>query len=147
MILNGKKKLVTYLTNKTGTTSVKGQVVVQYADLDDAYIAAPAGTILAMGAVLQGGIAGDAKVPICTFGRCQVLFPIGADATRGNWASVHTTDAGMASSEYVALGDIFAQGLGMVHETVASSPSSPILVWIDFVPSKAKDIPVANGGG
>ena len=147
MILDIRDKVVIKLTNKTGSASVKGQVVKQSADTDENYEAAPAGGIVACGVVLVGGIPDGQKVPICILGKCQVLFGTGVGATRGNWATISSSEAGMATSLYVEGGNVLKQGLGMTLETVAGVELTNKLVWVAFVPSKSEDVPVANSGG
>ena len=98
----------------------------------------------AEGVVLVGGIPDGGRVPICVFGRCQVLFGTGSGSTRGNWATISGSEAGTAESLYAEGGNVLAQGLGMTLETVAGVEAENHLIWVDFVPSKSQDVPIGN---
>lgn len=146
MILGNRQRLVIHMTNKTGSASVKGQVVKQSASADENYEAAPGGGILAMGVVLVGGIPDGQRVPICIMGKCQVLFEVDEASTRGNWASMCRNTDGVAWSKYAAGGNTPAQGLGMTLESLTPAEGASVLVWVDFLPSKSKDVVAENVG-
>lgn len=137
MITEQHQRIVFALANQTGTASVKGQVVTA---AEYGYDKAVAGSDTACGVVLVGGIAAGALVPICFFGRCQVLLESDRGATRGAWAFLSGSEDGRAAA-YIGSEGSEAQGLGMTLETTAVVGS---LVWIDFCASKTQDIPVGE---
>lgn len=138
MITAQHQRITFALANQTGLASVKGQIITTVAG---GYDKAAAGSDTACGVVLVGDIPAGGLVPICFFGRCQVLMDSGRQAYRGYWASLSGGEDGRALAFEGGSGS-HAQGLGMVLESVAEIGA---LVWVMFCPSKCADIHVGEG--
>jgi len=134
------RRIVGYMLNGTAQASVLGQVVSASTSDDNTYVAAAAGGTRACGVVGQAGIAVGGMVPIIRHGRAQVLFETDAATTRGLWATLSVTAEGRASDSYVAGGNVYGQGIGMILE----SKDANVLVWCSLTFSKYMDVPVGN---
>jgi lipid-binding SYLF domain-containing protein len=124
------------MINKTGSTSVLGQVVMQKTNADNSYAAVTAGSVLGMGIVLLAGIPDGSLVPILICGKAQVLFAGSAAANRGKWAIVDSAAAGKAGRP--AASPATGQGVGMILEAIDSE--TPVLVWCAVSFSKSSDV-------
>lgn len=139
MISDQHQRLVRPFTNGTGSASVKGQIVA-IGSADDTYVAAVAGTTTAFGVVLVADVPDGGKVPICLFGRCQVLSGTLESADSGVLVALSRSESGKA--EYGTGDDALkAQGIGRLLESLFSPGA---LAWIDFQPSKTADVGVAD---
>jgi len=90
-----------YLTNKTGSASVKGELVEPSDGTDNAFKQASADDIAVIGAVYEDGVADGDECLIVIYGRCQVLIKDGTTSTRAYWTK--TSDvAGRADATNAA---------------------------------------------
>lgn len=141
MKLPSSLRLVLNLTNRTGAASVKGQLVMIDGTYDDSYSIAEAGGAKAAGVVLVAGIPDGQLVPICTRGKCQVLFATDMAAGVGTWATLDPDENGRAG--YPDPSPATAQGIGMPLE----NGSVGGLAWCVVSFSRSSDIVGAVGGG
>jgi hypothetical protein len=135
MILRGNnKRLVSYLTNRTGAASVKGQVVTQTGDTyDESYVAATHGnTAHTDGVVLVAGIPDGGRVPVATHGLAEALFDAAQTPTHGWWATLASATAGRAARITSGSGT----GLGAILESAAAGA----LADVDVQPSVGRDV-------
>lgn len=96
----GERGFQIKLTNKSGANSVKGQVVIASATVDDAYELAGTDELEAIGIVYEGGVpdGSDAWVWTGQGSVCQVLLEDGTAATRGYWVRAGGTTGGRADA-------------------------------------------------
>jgi hypothetical protein len=80
--------LAVRLTNKTGSASVKGDIVRASTGTNEAFSQAPADSDEPIGIVYESGIADGSECLIVISGRAQVLLKNSTAATRGNWVKV-----------------------------------------------------------
>jgi len=77
-----------YLTNKTGSASIKGTVIEASAGTDNSFGVAPSNAVDPIGVVYDDGIADGELCRIVVAGRAQVLLKDTTGSTRGNWVEV-----------------------------------------------------------
>lgn len=77
--------------NNTGSSSVKGTIVVSSTALDNAVQTAPADSQMPIGVIYESGIANGQPVKVVIYGRAEVLLKNGETATRGYWCAVSDT--------------------------------------------------------
>jgi hypothetical protein len=82
------------LTNKTGSASVKGELVEASTGTDNAFEQMSADSNHPIGAVYEAGVADGSECWVVIYGRCQVLLEDGTAATRGYWVRTSENDAG-----------------------------------------------------
>ena len=87
------------LTNKTGSASVKGQLVIADTANNDAVVLAAISDVECFGVFYESGIADGSEVWIVVSGIADVLFEDNHGPTRGDWVATSTTDAGYAVSQ------------------------------------------------
>lgn len=88
--------LLVRLTNKTGSASVKGTLVMASAGTDDAFDIMAADGYDCIGAVYEAGVADGQSCWVAFHGRAQVLLKDGTAATRKYWVRGSTDTAGRA---------------------------------------------------
>jgi hypothetical protein len=91
--------LAVLLTNKSGSTLNKGEIVVADTTTDDAVDLAPADSPNPIGAVYDTTIADDAAGWIVYNGIAQVLLETGDAAVRGDWLGTSDSTAGVVQSQ------------------------------------------------
>jgi hypothetical protein len=84
------------LTNKTGSASVKGTVVIASATTDNAFNISAADELEAIGVVYESGIADGQECWVIIAGIAEVLLEDTTASTHGNWARTSITDVGRA---------------------------------------------------
>jgi hypothetical protein len=115
------------LTNKTGSASVKGELVAPSAAVDESFIQCTADDYDPIGAVYDDGIADGSTCWVVIGGVAEVLLMDQTAATRGNWVRLSETEAGRADITAAApsggtIGEIDAhtRELGHCIESVAA---------------------------
>ncbi len=84
------------LTNKTGSNSVAGEVVIASTGTDDAVALTGADESQPIGVFLDDGVADGDEAWIVTGDIADVMIEDGSTATRGYWVRTSITDAGRA---------------------------------------------------
>ena len=85
------------LTNKTGSISKKGTIVIASTTTDKAVNIAPSNSDNPIGVILENGVADGGEVKVVVSGKAYVLLQDGLSSTRGYWCEVSSTQAGRMS--------------------------------------------------
>ena len=85
------------LTNKTGSASVKGDLVRADTGVDNAFILTGADDDECLGAVYEAGVADGSQAWVVVAGIAEVLLKDTTEAIRGNWVETSDT-AGRADA-------------------------------------------------
>lgn len=82
--------LALVLTNRTGSASVKGTVVISSTAQDNAFAITGEAEAQPIGVVYEDGVSENSECAVVITGRAQVLLEDTTASTRGNW--VYTSD-------------------------------------------------------
>ena len=86
------------MINKTGSASVKGELVEVDSGVDNAFMLEEAGGNDCIGAVYTAGVADGDECLVVVGGVAEVLIEDGTAATRGYWVRTSTSVAGRADA-------------------------------------------------
>lgn len=119
------------LTNKTGTTSVKGELVCASTGTDDAVELASADDTDIIGVMYSAGVTDGSEVWVVTSGIAEVLIEDGTTATRGYWAAPSSTTAGRADlTTSVPPGVVLAHFREIGHCIQSASSGTDVLARV-----------------
>jgi hypothetical protein len=114
------------LTNKTGHTSVKGEVVACDTSADNAVMMPGANSVLPMGVIYNAGVLADAEVWVVVSGRAQVALKNETAATRGQWIGTCSEDGRVTCVADPSA--IRTQGCGRCCETVSAGAEGVLVL-------------------
>lgn len=114
------------MTNKTGHTSIKGEIVACDTSANNAVMLAGAAGTLPMGVVYNAGILADAEVWVVVSGRAQVALKNETAGARGVWIGTCSADGRVECVADPAL--IRAQGCGRCCETVSAGAEGVLVL-------------------
>ena len=121
------------LTNRTGSSSVKGTIVMQSATYDNAVAIATVGSPLAIGVIYEDNIADGLPLKVIVYGKAQVLLRNGQSITRGNWCVLSSATNGRMEAGTITgalLVSEYAEGIGISLESKSSGTN--VLAWVQL---------------
>ena len=110
------------MTNKTGSSSVKGSLVVPYeaTAIDNAFALTTADEFDCIGVVYEDGVADGSECYVVCSGIAQVLLQDSTASTRGYWARTSTTTGGRADCTTVAAPGLILQHFAEIGHCIES---------------------------
>jgi hypothetical protein len=125
------------LTNKTGSSSVKGTIVCASTNSSYSFMMTPTGGKAynkSIGAVYENGVADGSECWIVVSGIVEVLMDDGTSATAGNWACSSITTNGRATlnSDDPSSQDVHNREIGHVIETKSSGTNVLVKIVMHF---------------
>lgn len=112
--------LAVLMTNKTGHTSIKGEVVTCDDSANNAVKLVGASGINPIGAIYNAGVATDAEVWVVVSGRAQVALKDETAATRDLWIGTCSTAGRVQCVADPTITSIHSQECGHCCETVSA---------------------------
>ncbi|SMC35951.1 hypothetical protein [Papillibacter cinnamivorans] len=85
--------------NATGSSSVKGTIVVASKTVQGGVSTAPAGSVVPIGVIYETGIDVGQKVKVVTYGKAQVLLASDQTSSTGFWCGVSSAEEGKMYQE------------------------------------------------
>jgi len=129
--MNAEGGFMIKLTNKTGTTTVKGSVVRTDTGADQSFILAPADSDEPMGVVYESGVADGSEAWVVVYGKAQVLLQASTASTRGYWVRTSATTAGRADATNANPPGLVVEHLAEIGHCVESKTAgTDVLAWI-----------------
>lgn len=121
--------LVSYLINKTGSASVKGEIV-KPGSVAFGFIQAPANEDMPIGVVMDAGIPANAEGAVAVGGRAQVLLKDGVSTAIGDvlWVSSIAGRADAAAT--IPAAEFHFREIGHALEAVVGGTDK--LVWVQL---------------
>jgi len=138
--VTGERGIQMAMTNATGATSVKGDLVEQSSTTDSAFALITADAPDPIGVVAESGIANGSLCWVWTpQSLCQVLLEDGTSATRDYWVKVSDNDNGRADASNAAppggtvasIEDHFSE-IGHAAESQSSGTDVLCLIHLHF---------------
>lgn len=119
------------LTNKTGHTSIKGEIVACDTSAANAVMLPGENGLFPMGVIYNGGVLADAEVWVVVKGRCQVALKDETASTQGQWIGTCAQDGRVTCVADPSA--IRAQGCGRCCETVSAGAEGVLVLCYAMV--------------
>jgi hypothetical protein len=117
-------------TNRTGTDSVKGTIVISSANYDNAVDIAPTSSDMPIGVIYDNGVADGSPVRVIVGGRAQVLLQNTVASTRGYWCGTSSTAGRMTQQATVPSTTDHWKEIGHSMESVTGGTDK--LAWVNL---------------
>lgn len=116
------------LTNNTGHTSVKGEIVIASASVDNGVDQAGASSVVPIGVIYNAGVAASSAVWVVVSGIAQVLIKDSTAVTRGQWIGCSdTAGRGYADADPIGAG---AHNREVGHAIESKGSGTDVLCYV-----------------
>lgn len=116
-------------TNRTGSKSVKGTIVISSTSYDNSVEIAPANSTMPIGVIYEDGVDNGAPVKVVVYGKTQVLLRDTEAAVHGYWCGVSSTAGRMYQSSSLP-SDASAHNREIGHCLESKSEGTNVLAYV-----------------